>query len=114
MLSYETYLNLIRHLDDLVAAFEQHPDAATREQAGALLSGLDALHREGLTRLIGALREAGAGTLVDQAAADPVVATLLGLYDLGDLDLPAEASPPAAFIPLDNLRRKPSRGVAGD
>lgn len=105
VMSYETYVNLIRQLDELVVLFEQHPDPATREQAGALLSGLDLLHREGLTRLLGVLRDAGA---LDQATGDPVVETLLGLYDLVDLNLP-EVSQPAqdpsgSFIPLERLR----------
>lgn len=110
---YESYVQLIQQLDDLVTVFEDHPDPATREQAVALLSGLDALHREGLSRLVGGLREAGVQSLLDRVTADPVVATLLGLYDLAELDLPEEArpdpAPRAAFVPLERLtaRRKP-------
>ena len=112
MMPYETYLNLIRQLDDLVNIFEHHPDPATQEQVAALLSGLDLLHREGLGRLVGALREAGADELLDQATADPVVKTLLGLYDLAELDIPEEASPAqsGAFVPVERLTvgRKPN------
>lgn len=108
MLAYETYVNLIKQLDDLVAIFEHHPDPTTREQAITLLSGLDLLHREGLTRLVGALREAGGQALLDQAAADPVVEILLGLYDLVALDLPEapQSGPtrPPGFIPLEGIR----------
>jgi nitrite reductase/ring-hydroxylating ferredoxin subunit len=110
MMPYETYLGLIRQLDDLVAIFEHHPDPATQEQMTALLSGLDLLHREGLGRLVGALRDAGADALLDQATADPVVKTLLGLYDLADLDIAEEApAQPTAFVPLERLTvgRKP-------
>src|SRR5215210_2250104 len=105
MMPYETYMNLLRQLDDLIAIFEHHPDPATREQAAALLSGLDMLHREGLGRLVGAIRDAGADALLDQATEDPVVKTLLGLYDLADLDIPEEV-PPAqsgAFVPVEQL-----------
>lgn len=104
---YESYVNLIQQIDDLVSIFEHHPDPVTREQAVALLSGLDLLHREGLRRLVGALRDAGADALMEQAAADPVVETLLGLYDLVDLQLPdatpSEPAAPSGFIPLESL-----------
>jgi nitrite reductase/ring-hydroxylating ferredoxin subunit len=76
-----------------------------------LLSGLDLLHREGLGRLVGALRDAGADALLDQAAADPVVKTLLGLYDLAELDIAEEApAQPTPFIPVEQLTvsRKPN------
>ena len=107
MMSYETYVNLIRQLDELVAVFEAHPDPATRAQAVALLSGLDALHREGLGRLVSALREAGAQELLSRAVADPVVKVLLGLYDLVDLGLPEAPqpgmTPQTVFFPLERL-----------
>lgn len=103
---YETYLNLIAQVDDLVDRFEHHPDATTREQALALLEGVDALHREGLTRLVEALREAGAGDLVARAAEDPVVEILLGLYDLVELDLPEEQGS-SSFVPVDRVAVSP-------
>ncbi len=103
-LEYDSYLRLIDQLDDLIAAFEQHPDITTREQAITLLSGLDALHREALGRLVERLRAAGAGEMLDHAVSDPVVRTLLGLYDLAELDLPPEAPPPkVAFVPVERL-----------
>lgn len=108
-LAYESYVTLIGHLDDLIAGFEDDPDPATRERAVALLGGLDALHREGLTRLVGLLREAGAGAAVERAAADPVVGILLGLYDLADLPVPKSPAAPPGFVPLDSLRRRPRR-----
>ncbi len=112
MMPYETYLNLIRQLDDLVTIFEHHPDPATQEQVAALLSGLDLLHREGLRRLVGAIRDAGADELLEEATADPVVKTLLGLYDLADLDIPGEVSPAQSgtFVPIEQLTvgRKPN------
>lgn len=98
-----SYIHLIRQLDALVATFEEHPDAATREQALALLSGLDALHRTGLERLVERLREAGGGMALEQATTDPVVRTLLSLYDLAPLDVPMEPAPPAGLIPLDQV-----------
>jgi hypothetical protein len=117
MMPYASYQNLMAQLDDMIAAFEQHPDATTREQIVALLGGLDMLHREGLGRLVERIRAAGGGELVDHACADPIVETLLGLYDLAELDLPPDAgeSPDGngvvAFVPRDRLtmKRAPAR-----
>ena len=108
--SYQSYLHLIRQLDELVAIFEQHPDPATREQAVALLSGLDMLHHEGLGRLIAALRGNGAGDILDRALHDPVVRTLFGLYGLAELNLPEEPPPPkpAPLVQLTISGRKPN------
>jgi hypothetical protein len=113
-LEYDSYLRLIDQLDDLIAAFEQHPDITTRERAITLLGGLDTLHREGLGRLVERLRSAGAGEMLDHAASDPVVKTLLGLYDLAELDLPADA-PPAnvGFVPIEALTVRGERPRAG-
>lgn len=117
MTPYDGYLHLIRQLDDLIGVFEQHPDPATREQIGALLGGIDLLHREGLTRLVARLHELGGDAIVEQVARDPIVATLLGLYDLAALDLPPEqpVEPAArlAFIPLERVGARRSPGLAG-
>jgi hypothetical protein len=119
MMPYESYRNLIEQLDDLIARFEQHPDPTTREQAIALLGGLDMLHREGLTRLVNRLRDAGGGEILDHASADQVVATLLGLYDLVDLGLPEDEAPQGSvtFVPLERLTingRAAGRRRSGD
>jgi hypothetical protein len=117
-IEYDSYLRLIEQLDELIAAFEQHPDITTREQAITLLSGLDALHREGLGRLVERLRSAGAGEMLDHAASDPVVKTLLGLYDLAELELPAEEPPSnVAFVPIEALTvrgKRPGTGRSRD
>jgi nitrite reductase/ring-hydroxylating ferredoxin subunit len=106
-MTYDTYVGLIQQLDSLVSALERHPDEATREQIIMLLRGLDTLHREGLVRLAGVLRATGADALLQQALSDPVVRTLFGLYDLAELDLPAEAGTAYCghngFISLDSL-----------
>ena len=83
MIEYDDYRALIRQLDDLVSSFELDPDFTTRQRAVALLTGLDTLHREALSRLVAALRQTGAGPALDAAcAADPIVRTLLSLYEL--------------------------------
>ena len=90
MLPYENYVALMRELDELVSAFQAHPDPHTRDAALALLNGLDLLHREGLQRLVSALRERDAGHALEEGVEeDRVIRAFLGLYDLADLDLPS-------------------------
>lgn len=101
-LEYRSYLDLIRHVDDLLADLERHPDPVTRERVVVLLQGLDALHREGLERLAARLREGGDGEALDEASRDPIVRTLLGLYGLAELDLPEEERS-AGFVPLEDI-----------
>ena len=107
-LDYDDYVRLIRQVDELVAAFDSHPDERTRERVFALLTGVDLLHRTALTRLVEGLREHGAGAALEGVARDRVVETLLGLYGLAELDIPEEeaAAPEkdaVAFVPRDRL-----------
>ena len=76
----ELTLNLDR-LDDLVAAFEQHPDEIVQAHAFELLRCVDAVHRPGLRRIADLLRIAG---LEHRAIEDPEVRLLFDLYDLGE------------------------------
>lgn len=102
--SHESYLHLIRQLDELIAVFENHPDPSTRDQAVALLGGLDMLHHEALGRLVGLLRNHGGNEFLDRALQDPVIHTLFGLYGLAELNLPEEReSSSAAFVPIEHL-----------
>lgn len=107
---YASYLNLIEQVDSLVTGFEDHPDPITREQVIALLSGLDALHREGLDRLMAIVRMADAPEVLKRFEADPIVRILLGLYDLAELDLPQENTEPSGFVALDDVTLLPDNG----
>lgn len=116
-LGYDEYLHLIRQADELLASFESHPDEATRERVVALLTAIDLLHRTGLRRLADALREQGAGAALEGAARDPVVRTLLGLYELADLEIPEEeegaaaGTPPGVtFVPRERLTMRAGGG----
>lgn len=92
MLPYDNYVDLMRELDELVSAFQAHPDPHTRDAAMALLNGLDLLHREGLQRLVAALRERNVGHALEEGVEeDRVMRAFLGLYDLAELDLPPTA-----------------------
>ena len=116
---YEHYLDLAAELDEIIAALEAHADESTREQLLELLHRVDLLHREGLLRLVDALRADGAGEAVDRAAAaDPVVRILLGLYGLADLGLEEEEEERATtrdgFVPIEQLAVRRTRLVAGE
>lgn len=71
-----------QRLDSLVQLFEQHPDETVRERVLELLGLVDALHREGLGRVVAALPPANYQALLN----DPEAHTLLSLYDLAPLD----------------------------
>lgn len=108
MLDYDEYVRLIHQVDELVATFEDHPDETTRERVVTLLTAVDLLHRSALNRLVEGLREHGAGGALDSVLKDRVVETLLGLYDLAELDIPEPAEGPpggdnVVFVPRDEL-----------
>ncbi len=77
----ESLNQVTQQLDNLIQTFEQHPIIQVRDQVMEMLSLIDALHRNGLQRLVEALRSQGS-TLLDQVLEDPAVRTLLMLYDL--------------------------------
>lgn len=109
-LTDDEFRAVCRHLDGLVREFEALPFPEVRDHVFELLQAVDALHREGLGRLVGYLREHEQGHWVDQAVEDPAVRTLLGLYDLAPLDAPggtdasdARDMANVSFIPLGQI-----------
>ena len=71
-----------QYLDALVQEFEALPLPDVQEKVFDLLRTVDAIHRAGLNRLIGLLLAYGQAELVERAAEDPIIGTLLLLYDL--------------------------------
>ncbi len=71
-----------QQLDALVQAFEALPFPEVREMAFDMLQTVDTMHREALWRLVAFLHAHGQGELLDHAAEDPIIRTLLLLYDL--------------------------------
>ena len=100
-----------RHLDDLVREFESLPFPEVRDKVFELLQSVDALHRAGLSRLVGVLRDHDGGALLEYAGHYPVVRTLLVLYDLVPEPAPIAAPGTSSFIPLDRIERAPVRVV---
>jgi hypothetical protein len=54
------------------------PDPETRERVLDLLQGIDAIHREALTRLIRLFKKGD----LEQVVTDPAIRALMELYDL--------------------------------
>jgi hypothetical protein len=89
---------LLTRLDTLVTEFEQHPDLVVSASALEMIQLVDAVHREGLGRLV-ALIGGRDPKFLEDAAKDSIVRVLLALYDLE----PGGARAHAAFIPLTQL-----------
>ena len=91
---------LLSRVDALIAEFERHPDPDVRQRALDLLHGIDAVHREGIARLVDLLNQRFPRLLEEATATDPVIRLLLVLYDLAP-----STSPSPAFIPLERLQQ---------
>src|SRR5688572_17960580 len=68
-------------LDSLVQRFEQHPIEQVRQEALEMLGLVDALHREGINRMV-ELLWTGSPTVLEKALHDPAINIVLQLYDL--------------------------------
>ncbi|HET9495906.1 MAG TPA: NifU family protein [Chloroflexia bacterium] len=84
----ETLESVALRLDSLVQSFEQHPNEAVRQQVLEMLGLIDALHRDGIYRLV-ELIWTGSPAVLEKALHDPAVNMLLQLYDLA----PGEPEP---------------------
>ena len=120
----EDYFELLADTAELVTELGEHPEPRFADKVVRLLQQVDLVHREGLVRLIDALRARGAGDAIDHVKEDdPVVRVLLGLYGLADLHLPPESDGstdgaseiPSGFVPIESVRvrRKTSHADAG-
>jgi Fe-S cluster biogenesis protein NfuA len=73
----------LERLDDLVRAFEDHPDEGVQDGLLDVLRAVDVIHRGALDHLRALLDARGLG---QEALADPHVALLFGLYEAQDDD----------------------------
>lgn len=110
---YEHYLDLIDEVAELMRDLAQHPDAAVRDKLTELMQRLDMVHREGLLRLVDALRAQGAGHVLDRARDDDlVIRILLGLYDMAELPAEPEANAgTTTFFPRERLTFKRAKNA---
>jgi hypothetical protein len=76
-------------IEALIAELERVQDVAVRNRVEELVRALMQLHGEALARIIAALQNPGveAGQAIERFAADPVVASVLMLYDLHPHDV---------------------------
>lgn len=100
-MSNDEWEELLAFVSERIDAFEQLDDAQTREQVFELLQGVDAIHREALTRLVRLFKDG----VLEQVISDPPIHTLMELYDLlpagtGKHSEAASEDRPAATIPI--------------
>ncbi len=80
------FAHLLEWVGEGVERMEQIEDEQTRTEVFALLDGIDTVHRYALGRLMERLAKYGGAGLVAQIAQDPLVQTLLEMYDLTAAD----------------------------
>jgi 3-phenylpropionate/trans-cinnamate dioxygenase ferredoxin subunit len=78
--------DLLAEVERAIAVLQAHPDAAVRDAVTALLEGIDAVHRAGLTHLVQAIHGMTGETLINRLIADPAIRMLLMSYDLVAVD----------------------------
>lgn len=103
-LSNDEWDALLADLNERIAKMEALPDAETKREVFELLNGIDAMHREGLSRLVRLFKEG----VLEQVISDPAIHTLMELYDM----LPAStaslpAKPVFPTIPIRAVRVSP-------
>ena len=83
----EEWDELLAHVSGLIVELERIPSPETKGKVFELLAGIDAIHREGLGRLVRLFKEG----VLEKVVTDPAIHTLMELYDL----LPTGAAPAA-------------------
>ncbi len=80
------FQHLLEWLGTGLERMEEIQDEKTREEVFALLEGIDVLHRHGLARILDLIASLGGQQAVERISKDPVVRTLLEMYDLPEAD----------------------------
>ena len=87
-----SYQEAWEHIADLAEGLTEHPDAKVGERVAELLDWIDAVHRDGLGRMIEMTRAWRGEIFLESLARDELVGTMLNAYGLGEgLDDEAEA-----------------------
>lgn len=87
-----SYQEAWEHIADLADGLANHPDAKVGERVLELLDWVDAVHRDGLGRMIEMTRAWRGEIFLESLARDELVGTMLNAYGLGEgLDAEAEA-----------------------
>ena len=86
-----TYREAWEHIADLADGLANHPDTKVAERVLELLDWVDAVHRDGLGRMIEMTRAWRGEIFLESLARDEIVGTMLNAYGLGEgLDAEAE------------------------
>ena len=79
------------YISELAEGLANHPDAKVAERVIELLDWIDAVHRDGLGRLIEMIRSWRGEIFLESIARDDITGTMLRAYELGEgLDPEAE------------------------
>ncbi len=82
----DEFQHLLEWLGAGIERMEEIEDEKTREEVFALLEGIDVLHRQGLGRILELVGSLAGQQTVERVSRDPVVRTLLEMYDLPEAD----------------------------
>lgn len=78
--------DVLADVERAMALLQAHQDPAVRDAVAALLDGIDAVHRAGLSHLVQAIHGMTGDTLINRLVADPAIRMLLMSYDLVAVD----------------------------
>jgi nitrite reductase/ring-hydroxylating ferredoxin subunit len=78
--------DVLRAVDAAIAALESHPEDAVRTATETLLTGIDAVHRLGLTHLVQAIHGMAGEAFLNRLTSDPAIRLLLMSYNLIAVD----------------------------
>lgn len=86
-----SYREAFEHIAELADELANHPDPKVADKVLELLDWVDAVHRDGLGRMIEMVRAWRGEIFLESLARDEITGTMLNAYDLGEgLDLEAE------------------------
>ncbi len=80
------FQHLLEWLGTGLERMEEIQDEKTREEVFAFLEGIDVLHRQGLGRIFDLIGNLGGQKAVERISQDPIVRTILDMYDLPEAD----------------------------